>query len=104
MITRTAAVILRTPNRPSDRVELRITAPHADMRGSDLTGIYITASDLRNADLTWVDLIDAQVWGTNLTGAKLSNAHLRGTFWVGTTCPDGSNSDTNGLDACVALP
>jgi len=55
-------------------------------------------ADLRNADLTNAVLI-----GADLTNADLMGANLTNVTWSNTTCPDGSNSDTNGLNACVAL-
>ena len=33
--------------------------------------------------------------------ADLTGAYLTDAIWSNTTCPDGSNSDTNGLNACV---
>lgn len=36
----------------------------------------------------------------NLTSAYLAGANLETVVWSNTTCPDGSNSDTNGRNAC----
>ena len=65
------------------------------------------------ANLTNANLSNSYLFETNLTGANLSGADLTGSYlryailtdvaWSNTTCPDGSNSDTNGLNACVAL-
>ena len=40
--------------------------------------------------------------GANLTGANLVFATVTGVVWGNTTCPDGSNSDTNG-GTCVGF-
>jgi uncharacterized protein YjbI with pentapeptide repeats len=44
------------------------------------------------------------LYQTILIDANLTRANLNRVHWQNTTCPDGSNSDTNGLNACAALP
>ena len=86
----------------------------ADIKGSSchLTGANVSSSaDLTEAILYEVDLTGANLSNTflystnltnaNLTGSNLEDAILSGVLWSNTTCPDGSNSDTNGLNACV---
>jgi hypothetical protein len=60
--------------------------------------------DLSGTDLTGADLTGAKVYDCNLSGANLTDAILNDVDWRDTTCPDGSNSDTNGLGKCVPLP
>jgi hypothetical protein len=68
--------------------------PYANLSSANLTGVYLLGANLSDANLSDANLSDA-----NLTGATLDNV-----TWSNTTCPDGSNSDTNGLNACVPLP
>ncbi len=58
------------------------------------TGEYKT--NLTNANLSYADMTDADLTGADLTGAK----GLDTVTWSNTTCPDGSNTDTNGDDTC----
>ena len=37
----------------------------------------------------------------NLKGANISNTDFTGVKWKNTTCPDGTNSDTNDSNSCV---
>ena len=57
--------------------------------------------DLNNADLYLADLSNANLTGADLEGAYLRYAVLTGADltsvnWLGTTCPDGTNSNNNG--------
>jgi uncharacterized protein YjbI with pentapeptide repeats len=75
--------------------------PNVNLAGADLSGAHLpraglTGADLTGADLTGADLTDANLTGADLTGANLTGADLTGVTWSVTTCPDGSNSDTNG--------
>ena len=56
------------------------------------------------ANLNNAVLIGARLTNANLMGSNLIRADLTYVIWSNTTCPDGSNSDTNGLNACVELP
>ena len=63
----------------------------------------------RTADLTQVSSLSgirldhAILQFANLTDTLLSGANLPNVIWSNTTCPDGSNSDSNG-DRCYPLP
>jgi hypothetical protein len=65
--------------------------PTADLRNTRLQGAFLRDADLRNAKLDGADLTD-----TDLTGADLTGASLLKVRWHNTTCPDGTDSDTNG--------
>jgi hypothetical protein len=67
----------------------------AQLLSATLTGASITGAILSDANLTGANLTDA-----NLTGSRLSGASLGGVRWNDTTCPDGTNSDTEG-NTCV---
>jgi uncharacterized protein YjbI with pentapeptide repeats len=59
--------------------------------GANLTNAVLTGANLSNADLA----------GANLTGANLDNANAGSTnftsaIWSNTTCPDGTNSNSDG--------
>ena len=68
-----------------------IWLPNVNLAGADLSGAYLARAGLTGADLT-----DANLAGADLTGADLTGADLTGVTWSVTTCPDGSNSNTNG--------
>jgi uncharacterized protein YjbI with pentapeptide repeats len=73
----------------------------ADLHGADLTETNFRGSDLSDANLHRAKLAQVDFTDANLTRADLSNAIGRGTaIWSNTTCPDGTNSDTNG-DTCL---
>jgi hypothetical protein len=90
----------------------------ADLFGADLRGVTMIGANLSEADLSSVnfsrmDEIEfrnppSQTWAifidTNLSDAKgwidaigLDDENI---MWLNTTCPDGSNSDTNGDGTC----
>ena len=68
-----------------------ISAPTA--AGADLAGATFASTDLSYANFTNVDL----------TGVDLTTASLSSATWANTTCPDGSNSDTNPGNTCVGF-
>ncbi|MCJ7725801.1 MAG: pentapeptide repeat-containing protein [Acidimicrobiia bacterium] len=67
----------------------------ADLTNANLAGALLDGVLFWGADLTGADLTDA-----NLTGGNLTSAILAGTIWNNTTCPDGTNTDTNGDGDC----
>ena len=72
-----------------------------DFNGADLSGVNfyyddLTNTNLSNANLSGANLSPTILTGTNLQGANLSGASYSGASFSNTTCPDGSNSDTNG--------
>lgn len=73
----------------------------ADLSVGLLWEIKMSYTDLRSADLRYAILQGADLGYADLTGADLTNAFLEGVLWGNTTCPDGSNSDTNGLGYCT---
>jgi Bacterial Ig-like domain (group 3)/Pentapeptide repeats (8 copies) len=73
----------------------------ADLSGANLSGANLNKADLSGADLAGADLAGANLNGADLTGADLSGADVAGAnlnkvTWSGTTCPDGTNSNTDG--------
>lgn len=82
-----------------------------DFTGADLTSASLYASFLNDANFTNADLTNANLSGSfmpdaDFTGANLTNASLSGSFvpddhftdasWSNTTCPDGTNSNSDG--------
>jgi uncharacterized protein YjbI with pentapeptide repeats len=67
--------------------------PGADLLGANLGGANLTSADLSGANLTYAYLGDA----------TLAGADLSGVLWQGTTCPDGTNSNSNGTTCCGHL-
>jgi hypothetical protein len=61
--------------------------------GCNLTGANLTNANLTNANLT----------SANLAGATFTGANVTGVLWSNTTCPDSTNSGTNGSspESCV---
>lgn len=78
------------------------TLTNATLNGANLTGARLNGADLRNAVLDATVLAGADLSGADLRNAMLSGADLNGVIWKNTVCPDGTNSDTNGLNACPA--
>ena len=69
---------------------------NASLRGALLVGTYMGAGSLAGSDLT-----DADMTGLNTDfGVGLEGVDVTGVTWTNTTCPDGSNSDTNGDNSC----
>jgi uncharacterized protein YjbI with pentapeptide repeats len=74
---------------------------YADLTDTDLSNAYLYEADLYLADLYLADLSNANLTGADLEGAYLRYAVLTGADltsvnWLGTTCPDGTNSNNNG--------
>jgi hypothetical protein len=75
--------------------------PGVDLAGRDLAGIDLRDANLTGANLTGANLTGANLSGANLTGATLTaailaSADLASVTWSNTTCPDGTNSSSNG--------
>lgn len=75
---------------------------NAMLGGAILTGARLNGANLRNAILNEAILAGADLSDADLKNAMLSGASLTGVIWNNTVCPDGTNSDTNGLNACPA--
>ena len=84
---------------------------HANLSGADLRDANLSNASFQFSDLNGAKLKDADLSGafltravlqqTNLSGANLSEANLQladrsGALFSNTTCPDDTNSDTNG--------
>ena len=73
-------------------------------RGCDSISWEWYYPDLASCELSGADLYGANLAGANLTGANLTEpwnpvlheAILDAVTWDNTTCPDGTNSDSNG--------
>ena len=64
----------------------------ADFSTAQLSGVYfIGIADLSNANFT-----NAQLANSNFSGVDMSTVTITGATWSNVTCPDGSNSDSNG--------
>ena len=74
---------------------------NAILDGANLTGARLNGADLRNAILNQATLTGADLSDADLRNAILQGALLDQIIWRNTICPDNSNSDTNGLDACL---
>jgi len=68
----------------------------ANLPGIDLRDANLTAADLAGANLAGANLAGANLTGATLTGADLAGADLAAVVWANTTCPDGTNSSSNG--------
>lgn len=78
-----------------------------NLQGANLHGSNLFGASMRRANLSYVTLSAARLYDADLTGADLTGANLAAatglTFadlsdavWSNTTCPDGTNSDSNG--------
>jgi uncharacterized protein YjbI with pentapeptide repeats len=80
----------------------------ANLEGADVSSAVLTAvTSMENANTSFTDfagsdLTGQDLTGANLTGANMSGATLTGVTWSNTTCPDGSNSDTDG-GTCIGF-
>ena len=76
------------------------TFTNADFDGADLQEANLQRTDLTgatfvNADLTGANLLGANLTGASLAGATLDGANVHGVTWSNTTCPDGTNSNSD---------
>jgi uncharacterized protein YjbI with pentapeptide repeats len=77
---------------------------NAKLHGTILDADNLVFATLSNADLSNASLINADLTFANLIGAVGGGtANTAGVTWSNTTCPDGSNSATNGTSpqSCV---
>jgi Bacterial Ig-like domain (group 3)/Pentapeptide repeats (8 copies)/Domain of unknown function DUF11 len=68
----------------------------AILAGTNLNGADLGGANLSGADLTGANLQDANLTDATLTGALAKGANFNGAVWSNTTCPDGTNSNTDG--------
>lgn len=75
---------------------------NADLSAADLRYAVLFEANFSNADLSLVDATGVRMSHTNLSGANLTGAQFDWfgpyTIWSNTTCPDGTNSDTDDGD------
>jgi len=86
--------------------EVGVVEPGVDLAHANLTSANLTDTDLIDADLAGAKLEDADLAGATLTGTSFTNyfgitvvvpgANLTGAKWNNTTCPDGTNSNSDG--------
>jgi len=78
----------------------------ASLPGANLSGLDLQDADFSHADLHGANLSGANLFGVMFTGTNLLGADLSGTTgtaatnFSGTTCPDGSNSDSHNQLSC----
>jgi len=80
--------------------------PGVDFAHANLTSANLTDTDLIDADLAGATLKNANLTGATLTGTSFKSylgptvvvpgANLTGARWNNTTCPDGTNSNSDG--------
>jgi hypothetical protein len=68
----------------------------ASLHGVNLNGAFMVDANLTDADLQGVNLNGADLTGANLTGANLQGTNTNEVVWSNTTCPDGTNSNSDG--------
>ena len=76
----------------------------ANLTGANLTGAFLVESNLTGANLTGTNLASTDLKAANLAGATGgTTSNVSGAIWYLTTCPDGTNSSTNGTSpqSCV---
>jgi uncharacterized protein YjbI with pentapeptide repeats len=80
-----------------ENVEFReVDLSNADLSGATLKSVSSYDIDLRNADLSNATLDSVSLYSANY----MTTANLTGVTWINVTCPDASNSNTNG-STCV---
>jgi hypothetical protein len=68
----------------------------ADLTGANLNGADLTGANLQGANLNEANLNRADLTSADLTGATVTGANLNRVTYSDTTCPDGTNSNSNG--------
>jgi uncharacterized protein YjbI with pentapeptide repeats len=106
--------ITGTPNELPDRWNLvggYLIGPGANLSGANLSGANLSGgillsntnlsgANLSGANLNFTEMSGANLSDANLSGANLSGADLTDVVWSHTTCPDGTNSDSD-ANTCV---
>jgi hypothetical protein len=69
---------------------------NANLAGANLNNANLAGALLNGADLAGANLDKANLTDANLGGADVKGANLNHATWSNTTCPDGSNSDSDG--------
>jgi len=75
-----------------------------NLRGTDLTGIYLYKADLSNAVFDHAVLKDAWLAGTNLSGTSFEGADLRGANLGGATGLTAEQLKSAKIDVKTVLP
>ena len=70
--------------------------PQGPAGGLDFHEMDLSGHDFTNQVLAGANLVGANLTNANLSSASLWNTHFGGVQFRNTTCPDGSNSDSNG--------
>ena len=73
---------------------------HSNLAGAFFAGTNLSGASLHQADLAGATLSGANLTNADLSNADLSGANLHGVTWSNTTCPDHSNSSSDG-GTCV---
>lgn len=110
--SRAVGVVLRT-TPVACVLRANAACPSHNLSGRNLAHRNLSRIDLRNSDLSGASLVGtlligarlggANLTGANLSGADLTGADLTGVTWSQTTCPDGSNSSSNGTTPPTCL-
>jgi hypothetical protein len=70
---------------------------NANLSNVNFSNSYVQDSDFRNANLSNANFTNAIIKGSNFQGAtNMSSATFAGATWDNSTCPDGTNSNSNG--------
>jgi uncharacterized protein YjbI with pentapeptide repeats len=69
---------------------------NSSLSNAFLQGTNLTGASLSGAFLTDATLIETNLTNANLNGAVMLGATFNGVTWSNTTCPDGTNSNSDG--------
>jgi len=73
----------------------------ANLSGANLNSANLSGANLAGANLNGANLNGADLSGANLSGATTAGANLNKMTWSNTTCPDNTNSSSDG-GTCLA--
>jgi hypothetical protein len=68
--------------------------------GDDLSGLNLSGCNLSGASFSTTNASAVNFTNAVLTGANFFDANVTGAVWVNTTCPEGTNSNSNGNTCC----